>query len=324
MLRDRVGKKRVNPMTRPFKCFSIIAILMLSFAFISGCTSTQDQGSDGKIEIVTTIGMITDIVEQVGKDKVAVHGLMGAGVDPHLYKATQGDVQRLSDAQIIFYGGLHLEAKMAEVLEEIGSRKVAIAVTKDIPKEMLLDFPAYPGQYDPHVWFDVSLWQYAVKTVRDTLKEADPENAALYEQNAQQYLLQLDALNAYVLSEAQKVPPEQRVLVTAHDAFQYFGKQYGFEVMGLQGISTEAQAGTKDVQELVDFVVARKIRSVFVESSVPQRNIEAVQQAAKSKGWDVKIGGSLYSDAMGDHGTKEGTYIGMVTHNIDTIVAGLK
>lgn len=288
---------------------------------VYGCAQKAE---DGRINVVTTIGMITDIVQNVGKEKVDVHGLMGPGVDPHLYKATEGDVTRLSEADIIFYNGLHLEARMAEVLESMGERKKTVAVTDYIPRESLLDFPAYPGQYDPHVWFDVSMWIKSVEKVRDSLSEMDPENKGYYEANAAEYIAKLQELDSYVSSKALEVPEQQRVLVTAHDAFQYFGRAYGFEVIGLQGISTQSEAGTRDVQNLVNFIVDRKIKAIFVETSIPERNIRAVQEAARSKGWEVEIGGSLYSDAMGDGGTFEGTYIGMVTHNIGTINQALK
>lgn len=299
----------------------IIMILLAFSIMLYGCAEKAD---DGKINAVTTIGMITDIVENVGKEKVEVHGLMGAGVDPHLYKATEGDVTRLAEADIIFYNGLHLEARMGEVLESMGERKKTVAVTDYLPREDLLDFPAYPGQYDPHVWFDVGMWIKSAEKVRDSLIEFDPQNRDYYTANAAEYIAKLEELDSYVASKALEIPEQQRVLVTAHDAFQYFGRAYGFEVLGLQGISTESEAGTRDVQNLVNFIVERKIKAIFVETSISERNIRAVQEAARSKGWDVEIGGLLFSDAMGDSNTFEGTYIGMVTHNIDTVNEALK
>jgi manganese/zinc/iron transport system substrate-binding protein len=267
--------------------------------------------------------MITDIVQQVGGERVQVTGLMGPGVDPHLYKASEGDVLRLGTADVIFYGGLHLEAKLADVLERLGERVRTVAVTDRIDRSALLKPAEFEGQYDPHVWFDVTLWMKAVERVRDTLIETDPGSADLYRANAAAYLQQLEELHRYVEDQAARVPPEQRVLVTAHDAFNYFGRAYGFEVRGLQGISTAAEAGASDVRGLADFLAQRKIRATFIESSVPVRNIEAVQAAVRSRGWDIRIGGELFSDAMGSAGTPEGTYIGMVRHNIDTIVSAL-
>jgi len=275
------------------------------------------------IRVVTTVGMLTDIVQNVGGERVSVTGLMGSGVDPHLYKASEGDVLRLAEADLIFYGGLHLEAGMTKVFERMGQRVRAVAATEGIPRATLLAPPEFEGAYDPHVWFDVTLWMQAVERVRDALIELDPGSAALYRANAERYLAELGRLHEYVQRRANGLPADQRVLITAHDAFNYFGRAYGFEVRGLQGISTAAEAGAADVRELADFIAKRKIRAVFVESSVPQRTIEAVQAAVRARGFDVQIGGQLFSDAMGNPGTFEGTYIGMVTHNIDTIVNAL-
>jgi manganese/zinc/iron transport system substrate-binding protein len=280
--------------------------------------------SQRTIQVVTTIGMITDIVKNVGGERIHVIGLMGPGVDPHLYKASEGDVTRLAEADVVFYGGLHLEAKMAEVFERMQGRVTTVAVTDKIDRALLLAPPEFEGAYDPHVWFDVRFWMQAVESVRDTLAQVDPANAGRYESNTRAYLAELQALHEYVTARAASVPPEQRVLITAHDAFNYFGRAYGFEVRGLQGISTATEAGTADVQGLAAFIAERKIRAIFVESSVPQRTIEAVQAAVRARGFDVQIGGELFSDAMGNPGTPEGTYIGMVRHNIDTIVDALK
>jgi manganese/zinc/iron transport system substrate-binding protein len=279
--------------------------------------------SQRPIRVVTTIGMITDIVENVGGERVQVTGLMGPGVDPHLYKASEGDVGRMAQADMIFYNGLHLEAKMGEVFEQMEGRVSTVAVTDGIDQSTLLTPPEFEGAHDPHVWFDVSLWKSAAEQARDALIEMDPDHADLYRDNAESYLAELDELHAYVKAEAEKVPAEQRVIITAHDAFNYFGQAYGFEVRGLQGISTATEAGTADVQELADFIVERRIPAVFVESSVPPRTIEAVQAAVRSKGFEVEIGGELFSDAMGNPDTPEGTYNGMVRHNVDTIVSAL-
>ena len=305
-----------------------LVILLLILAFASACgPAGGGQGGDlsqRRIRIVTTTGMITDIVGNVGGERVDVTGLMGPGIDPHLYKASEGDVTLLQEADIIFYSGLHLEAQLAKVLERMDDSRIrTVAVTDQIDRGLLLDSPTYQGQYDPHVWFDVTLWMQAVSQVRDTLSEADPGSAALYQANAERYQEEMAALNAYVLSQAQRVPADKRVLITAHDAFNYFGRAYGFEVRGLQGISTEAQASTADVQALANYIAERQIPAIFVESSVPQRTVEAVQAAVRDRGFDVQIGGSLFSDAMGNPGTPEGTYLGMVRYNIDTIVSAL-
>ncbi len=269
--------------------------------------------------------MITDIAQVVGGERVIVKGLMGPGVDPHLYKASAGDVSVLSQADLIFYNGLHLEGKMSEVFEQMKKRGIeTVAVTDGIDRGVLLAPPEFEGNYDPHVWFDVTMWMSAVETVRDSLSVIDPSNADYYSANTEAYLKELSELNEYVKARAGELPGDRRVLITAHDAFNYFGRAYGFQVRGLQGISTDSEAGTQDVQNLASFIVERKIPAVFVESSVPPKYIEAVQAAVKAKGFDVKVGGELFSDAMGNPGTPEGNYKGMVRHNIDTIVNALK
>lgn len=309
---------------------AITGLLIGLVTLLAGCGPAGSRGvgpepdlSERKVRAVATVGMITDIVRNVGGDRVEAVGLMGPGVDPHLYKASEGDVLRLGRADVIFYNGLHLEAKMGEVLEKMGGRAAVVAVSDGIDRAELLKPAEFEGQYDPHVWFDVTFWMKATEQVRDALIELDPSNAATYQANAAAYLKELQALHEHVLAQAQRVPPEQRVVITAHDAFNYFGRAYGFEVSGLQGVSTAAEAGTADVRELADFIVTRQIPAIFIESSVPVRNVEALQAAAEAQGFSVSIGGELFSDAMGDAGTPEGTYIGMVRHNIDTIVGAL-
>lgn len=302
-------------------------LALVALAFAAGCGPVQPPSArvlDGEtIRVVTTIGMITNAVERVGGSRVEVDGLMGPGIDPHLYKASEGDLRRLERADVIFYGGLHLEAKMADVLERIGKRRATSAVTDAMPRSRLLRPAQFAGAYDPHVWFDVRLWMLAVEQVRDTLSELDPGSAALYRRNAADYLVELERLDTYVRAQAGRVPEPLRVIVTAHDAFNYFGRAYGFEVRGLQGISTAAEAGAGDVQGLASFIAERRLPAIFVESSVSPRTIQAVREAVRSRGVDVEIGGALFSDAMGNESTPEGTYVGMVRHNVDTIVEGL-
>ncbi len=296
---------------------------LFSVLWHTACRGGEQADADDRIRVTATIGMITDIAAIVGGERVRVDGLMGPGVDPHLYKASAGDVRTLAGADVIFYNGLHLEAAMAEVLEEMSERVPSIAVTRGVPESVLQRPAEFQGQFDPHVWFDVRLWMSAVETVRDGLSEFEPTSRALFEENARAYLEELTALDAWVRERAQEVTERQRVLVTAHDAFNYFGRAYGFEVRGLLGISTASEAGTADVQELAEFIVERRIPAMFVETSVPPRTIEAVQAAVASRGFEVRIGGSLFSDAMGDAGTAEGTYVGMVRHNVNTIVDAL-
>lgn len=273
------------------------------------------------IAITTTTGMIGDLARNTGGERVAVTALMGPGVDPHLYKPTSGDIDTLSNAGIIFYGGLHLEGRMVDTFEGIArSGKPTFAVTANIPEEDLI---VINDAHDPHVWFDVALWQQALDEVIARMAETFPDDAATFQTNGAAYREELATLDAYVREQAERVPEAQRVLVTAHDAFNYFGRAYGFEVRGLQGISTASEAGAGDVQDLIAFIVERQIPAIFVESSVSPATIEAVQEGARAQGWEVAIGGQLFSDAMGQEGTPEGTYIGMVTHNIDTIVGAL-
>ncbi len=289
----------------------------------SACAPPEPPDEEGRLSVVATIGMIRDVVQNVGGEHVRVVGLMGPGVDPHLYKASEGDVRRLFRADVVFYGGLHLEARMGEVLAEMGGRTRVRAVSEVIPADQRLSPPEFEGAYDPHVWFDVRLWAMTIDVIERALSEADPAHARDFAANAERYRAQLADLDRYVREQAARVPAERRVLITAHDAFNYFGRAYGFQVRGLQGISTSSEAGTADVQALAQFIATRRIPAIFVESSIPRRTIEAVQEAVAAQGYEVRIGGSLFSDAMGNPGTDEGTYIGMVRHNIDTIVGSL-
>lgn len=307
---------------------ALLAGLTLSVALvISGCGApggSAAAGQAGKLKVAATVGMVADLAQQIGKEHVEVAALMGPGIDPHLYKASQGDIARLDQAQIIFYNGLNLEGKMGDILVKLARTKPTVAVTEAIPENLLREPKEFDGHYDPHVWFDVSLWIKAAERVRDALVEADPAHGDAYRHNASAYIRQLEELHAYARDQIARVPKERRVLVTAHDAFGYFGRAYDIEVMGLQGISTATEFGLEDVQRLVDVLVQRRIKAVFIESSVPQRSIQAVVEGARARGHEVRIGGELFSDAMGDPGTPQGTYIGMVRHNVDTIVKSLQ
>jgi len=300
----------------------IIFFLAITLIF----TACKDKSkANGKLNIVTTTTMITDLVQNIGGDMVNVQGLMGSGVDPHLYKASEGDVNKLVKADIIFYSGLHLEGKLVEVLEKMKStNKTTIALSDALDKKTLIGSEYFASNYDPHVWFDINYFQQFAIKVASVLSEKDPKNALKYETNKNAYIIKLEALQDKVKQTITTLPKEKRILVTAHDAFNYFGKAYGFEVVGLQGISTTTEAGVQDVQKLATFIIEKQIKAIFVESSVPKRTIEALQAAVKSKGHDVKIGGTLYSDALGNAGTAEGTYIGMFEYNVKTIVNALK
>jgi manganese/zinc/iron transport system substrate-binding protein len=274
--------------------------------------------------VVATTNIVADLVQTIGVDGVEVEALMGPGIDPHLYKASAGDVRRMGTAEAIFYSGLHLEGKMSEILERMGERGVrTIAVAECVPEDELIESAAFSGLHDPHVWFDVALWAKTVDCVAETLAELDPEGADSYRQRAAAYADSLATLDGWVRDRMQTLAPEQRVLVTAHDAFGYFGRAYGVEVRGLLGISTAAEAGTSDVQDLAEFIVARRIPAAFVETSVPPRYVQALQEAVASRGFTIDIGGSLYSDSLGNPGTPEGTYEGTVRANVETIVNAL-
>jgi manganese/zinc/iron transport system substrate-binding protein len=304
------------------------AVSVLFGLALTACASTPIVAVDitqRRINVVSTVGMITDIVRNVGGERVLARGLMGPGVDPHLYKPSAGDAIRLGNADIIFYGGLHLEGRMAELFEKIErTGKPAVAVSRDIEPARLRQPPEFEGKFDPHIWFDVSLWQSATRTVAAALTSLDPNSAALYAANARAYLARLETLDQYARAQIATIPAAQRVMITAHDAFGYFGQAYGMEVRGLQGISTASEISAADVQSLSEFITARKIKALFVESSVPESTVRAVQEAVRSRGHEVVIGGELFSDAMGAEGTPEGTYIGMVTFNVDTIVRALR
>ncbi|MBX9954379.1 zinc ABC transporter substrate-binding protein [Peribacillus simplex] len=298
--------------------------VLAALLVLTGCgndTAESDNGN-GKLDVVTTTGMIGDLVENIGGKHVEVTSLMGPGVDPHLYKATQGDVKTLDSADMIFYNGLHLEGKMTDIFEMMSKDKPTIAVTEDFKENQLRKVGA--TEHDPHVWFDVKLWIVAAEAVKKELIAKDPDHEAEYRENYEEYVLQLEELDKYVHEEINKVPEDQRVLVTAHDAFGYFGQSYGLDVRGLQGINTLSEYGSKDVTDMRNYLVENKIKAIFIESSVPRKAIEAVIQGAGKQGHKVEIGGELFSDAMGERGTEEGTYIGMVRHNTDTIVRALK
>jgi manganese/zinc/iron transport system substrate-binding protein len=291
----------------------------------AGCRkSTHSASPSDQYTIVATVGMVGDIARNVAGDHAQVMGLMGSGVDPHLYKPTRTDVSKLMDADVIFYNGLLLEGKMTDsLIRAATSGKKVHPVTELLDPEYLLEPMEFAGHFDPHVWMDPSAWVKAVEVVRDSLIEFDPKNTTHYQVNAQEYINQINELDAYAERVLSSVPESQHILVTAHDAFNYFGRRYGFEVVGIQGISTESEAGVRDIEQLVDLLVENNIGAVFVESTVSERNINALIAGAQARGHAVTIGGELYSDAMGDEGTYEGTYIGMIDHNATIIARAL-
>ncbi len=305
---------------------SVLAALAILAGGCSDTAGTDPAGSakSGPYTIVTTTGMITDLATQIAGDRAEVVGLIGTGIDPHMYAPTRSDIGTLINADVVFYNGLLLEGKMTDALIRVGqSGTVVRAVTDGIDPSFLLSPEEFEGHYDPHLWMDPSAWAEAAKIIRDVLIDFDPPGEAQYRANAESLIAQIMALDAYAERVLATVPENERVLVTAHDAFNYFGRRYGYQVVGIQGISTESEAGVRDLERIVHVLVTQKIKAVFVETTVSERNIRALVAGAKAQDHAVIIGGRLFSDAMGREHTYEGTYIGMIDHNITTIVRAL-
>lgn len=303
------------------KLFTII----LAIGMVSCNPQSDGKAENKKIKVVATTSLITEMIGKIGGNALEVNGLMGAGVDPHLYKASEGDVNTLFNADIVFYNGLHLEGKMQDVLEKMKQQGIVVVTLADtLNKSALISSANFASSFDPHIWFDISNWKLAAAFAAKKLCQIDPGNRTYYLANAEKYISELDSTEQAAKGIISGLTPEKRVLITAHDAFNYFGRAYQFEVLGLQGISTTSEAGVQDVQKLADMIVNRRIKAIFIESSVPRRNIEALREAVKSRGFDVQIGGSLFSDALGNPGTPEGTYCGMFMHNVNTIIAALE
>ncbi len=284
----------------------------------------QSEGSgeqEEPITIITTIAQIADPLSVIGGDRVQVESLMGPGVDPHLYNATQGDIQKLENSDMAFYNGLNLEANMERVFEEIGKEKPVLAIGDAIAEEKLLEDEE--GEIDPHIWFDIDLWKEALEAAAELLKSHAPKHAEYFETNKQEYFKQLDTLKEEASEMLGQIPDQKRYLVTAHDAFGYFGRMHDIEVIGLQGLSTEDEIGLSDIDDTIEILIQYQVPAVFVESSINPASINAVIEGAEKQGLQVKLGGELFSDAMGDAGTEEGTYIGMYRHNVVTIYHAL-
>jgi len=306
--------------TRMVKRF--ILPLMLAAALIVGFGTDRAAASD-RLTVVATTAMIGDAAREVGGDRVTVQSLMGPGVDPHAYRQTRTDILAMTRADLVLWNGLYLEAQLEEFMGSLARERPVIAVAEAVPEAKRVAHDDYDNRFDPHVWMDPDLWTYAVGAVRDALIAVDPDHADIYRANAEGYLDRLAILAAYARESLDTVPEESRVLLSAHDAFNYFGRAYGFEVIGIQGISTESEAGLRRIQDLVDMLVERRIGAVFVESSVSDRNVRALIEGAAAKGHTVTIGGELFSDAMGPDGTYEGTYQGMIDHNATVITRAL-
>lgn len=308
-----------------FSCFAYITLAL------SGCAdrssepnSAQTAADSATIKIVTTTGMITDPARFIAGDHATVMGIIGSGIDPHLYKPTRTDIATLSSADLILYNGLLLEGRMTDALVRLAGSGITVrALSEAINESSLLAPPEFEGHHDPHLWMDPVAWADAINIMTEIIIDQDPDNAESYNANNDAYQEQLRKLDEYAEQVLSSVPPDQRVLITAHDAFNYFGQRYNYQVVGIQGISTESEAGVRDIERIVDLLVDRKIKAVFIETTVSERNINALIAGARSRGHEVIIGGSLFSDAMGQPGTYEGTYIGMIDHNVTTIARAL-
>ena len=303
------------------KKFLLVGFLCSSFLF-TACSG--DNAESDEKNVVATTGQIADAVNAIVGDEITVYALMGPGVDPHLYKASQSDVKKLEKADMIFYNGLHLEGQLDDIFAQMSKDKTVVAAAEILDKNKLLADEENSDLFDPHVWFDISLWSEVVDGIGDALVKEYPEHKELFEKNEAEYLAKLAELQKYVKERVNELSSAKRHLVTAHDAFNYFGSSLGFTVSGLQGLSTESEYGVKDVENMVEYLVKNKIKAIFVESSVSDKAMKAVIEGAQQKNHPVKIGGELFSDAMGAEGTEEGTYIGMYKHNVDTIVDALK
>ena len=316
--------KSKNEIEKKMNLTIILSLVMMFFIMLISCGKLKEKPhSAGKIRVTTTTTMLTDLVKTIGGDKVEVTGLMGEGVDPHLYSASAGDIEKLANADVIVYGGLHLEGKMTEVFEKLSTLDKAIlnvGSKLDKKKVHLIDGKTP----DPHVWFNTEMWETEARAVAVELGEFDAKNKDYYMKNFENYKIQLDELTNYVKKRIEEIPPKSRVLVTAHDAFNYFGEQFGLEVRAIQGVSTDSETGTKNISDLANFIAERNIKAVFVESSVPKKSIEALQEAVKARGKEIKIGGELYSDSLGDKQHNAETYVKTVKANADTIVNALK
>lgn len=301
--------------------------LIFIFPLLWACSTTENNefSADGKLNIVATTTMIKDLVEVIGGNKVKVHGLMGPGLDPHSYKTSPSDVDRLIGASVVVYNGMHLEGQMGEVFGELERIEKEVFILEDVILESeTLDSEDEELPMDPHIWFSVPLWSKASDYITDSLSIYDPENKEYYQANNQNYQEELLELDTYIRERVKEVPESSRYLVTAHDAFSYFGNEYSFEVIGLQGLNTQTEAGTRDVSQLAQFIVENEIKAIFVESSVPTRTIQSLQEAVQRRGFEVEIGGELFSDSLGDENQDAHTYLKMYKHNIDTIIDALK
>ncbi|WP_207455875.1 zinc ABC transporter substrate-binding protein [Azospirillum sp. SYSU D00513] len=302
----------------------VLGLSLLAALLAASPVASPAGAAEARLKAVATTGMVADLVRAVAGDRAEVEALMGEGIDPHLYKPTRSDTARLLGADVIFINGLLLEGKMTDSFSRLsGAGKPVVAVAEAVPRDRLVAPPEFEGSFDPHVWMDVGAWMLAVAPVRDALSRLDPAGADLYARNAEAYTARLRELDGYARRVLESVPANARLLVTAHDAFNYLGRAYGIAVRGIQGISTESEAGLKVIEELVALLADRRVPAVFPETSVSDRNVRALIEGAAARGHAVALGGALFSDSMGAPGSYEGTYVGMIDHNVTTIARAL-
>lgn len=322
--RWRLDRNEKAAIKRPALHGAVFGLLCLVFSGLWFGLSARAETQHTKLRVVTTTGMITDVVRHIAGDRITLVGLIGAGVDPHLFRATRSDIATLSGADIIFFNGLLLEGKLTDALNRVASSGKAVhAVTELLDTSSLRELSGFPGHYDPHVWMNPRAWLRTVDVIETKLSARDPAGASVYREAAARYKQTLEELDRYAERVLQTVPTESRVLITAHDAFEYFGSRYGYTVRGIQGLSTDSEAGVQDIERLVSEIVEKKIKAVFVESTVPTKSVTALIEGAQARGHTVTVGGELFSDAMGAPGTYEGTYLGMIDHNVTTIARAL-
>ena len=304
------------------RVLAMVAAVLVGAA--SGARAGEAERAPARLKVVATIAMIGDVAQEIGGERVEVTSLIGPGVDPHLYRATRSDMALLLGADLVLYNGLLLEGKMTDALVRIArSGRPVHAVSEGVPEDFLLEPEEYEGHYDPHVWMDPSGWMHAAGLIGEALAGADPAHAAEYATRTEAYIARLRGLDEYARRVLGSVPEGRRVLVTSHDAFNYFGRAYGFEVIGIQGISTVSEAGLRDIERIVEEIVRRGVPAVFTETTVSERNVRALVAGCRARGHALAVGGSLFSDAMGSPGTYRGTYIGMIDHNVTTIARAL-
>lgn len=296
-----------------FTAFLLIALQSPRFTY----------GQQAPLRVVTTTSIIGSVTSQIAGEDVLVESLMGAGIDPHLYKPSPGDLRKLSEASLVLYNGLHLEGKMSELLEKLAARKPVVAVTHSIPQEKLRKTGEGGANIDPHVWLDVELWTTATQSIRDALIQVDPSGAERYTSRFNALQSELLSLHNWCKIELDKIPAPRRILVTAHDAFGYFGSAYQVKVLGIQGVTTDSEASLREINTLVNTLVEQRIPAVFIETTISPKTVQALIEGARARGHTVRIGGELFSDALGTVGTPAGSYQGMIRHNVTTITQAL-